>query len=84
MLVFVLIWMLAFCWSDTSLEIMAAELQKLDIERYSDRKLKAKKVMPPLWHFIKLDPDHMPAELGRGWCSYILWKLFTVSNEHKS
>ncbi|KAK4395187.1 hypothetical protein Sango_1673000 [Sesamum angolense] len=37
---------------------------KTDIERYSDRNMQATKSKPPLWHFIKLDPDHVPAELA--------------------
>ncbi|KAK4427277.1 hypothetical protein Salat_1496600 [Sesamum alatum] len=40
--------------------------QKPDIERYSDRNMQATKAKPPLWHFIKLDPDHVPAELAIG------------------
>ncbi|KAG8380035.1 hypothetical protein BUALT_Bualt07G0151700 [Buddleja alternifolia] len=40
--------------------------EKPDIERYSDRNLQATKAKPPLWHFIKLDQDHVPAELARG------------------
>ncbi|KAL0410312.1 UNVERIFIED_CONTAM: hypothetical protein Slati_3620900 [Sesamum latifolium] len=42
------------------------KVDKPDIERYSDRNLHAGKVKPPLWHFIKLDADHVPAELARG------------------
>lgn len=45
---------------------MAAEVEKVDIERYSDKKSQATKVKPPLWHFISMDPDHMPTELARG------------------
>ncbi|KAL8466227.1 hypothetical protein ACS0TY_035369 [Phlomoides rotata] len=40
--------------------------QKPDIERYSDRQSPATKVKPPLWDVIRLDTDHMPAELARG------------------
>ncbi|KAI3455501.1 hypothetical protein Pfo_012164 [Paulownia fortunei] len=42
------------------------KVQKPDIERYSDRNLQATKAKPPLGDFIKLDPDHIPAELARG------------------
>ncbi|KAL1568565.1 DNA-directed RNA polymerase III subunit RPC7-like [Salvia divinorum] len=37
--------------------------QKLDIERYSDKKLQATTVKQPLHHLIMMDKDHMPAEL---------------------
>ncbi|XP_042006383.1 mitotic apparatus protein p62-like [Salvia splendens] len=40
--------------------------QKLDIERYSDKKLQATTVKQPLHHLIMMDKDHMPAELVRG------------------
>ncbi|KAL0415163.1 UNVERIFIED_CONTAM: hypothetical protein Slati_3348200 [Sesamum latifolium] len=40
------------------------KVQKPDIERYSDRNIQATKSKPPLWHFIKLDPDHVPTELA--------------------
>ncbi|KAL2250947.1 UNVERIFIED_CONTAM: hypothetical protein Sindi_2217000 [Sesamum indicum] len=56
------------------------KVDKPDIERYSDRNLHAGKVKPPLWHFIKLDADHVPAELARGLCSYVVYESFTVSD----
>ncbi|XP_047965011.1 glutamic acid-rich protein-like [Salvia hispanica] len=40
--------------------------QKVDIERYSDKKLQATRVKQPLHHLIMMDKDHMPAELVRG------------------
>ncbi|XP_047953256.1 glutamic acid-rich protein-like [Salvia hispanica] len=40
--------------------------QKVDIERYSDKKLQATTVKQPLHHLIMMDKDHMPAELARG------------------
>ncbi|XP_051147995.1 uncharacterized protein LOC127263093 [Andrographis paniculata] len=40
--------------------------QKQDIETYSSKNLGATYNRPPLWDFIKLDNDHMPAELARG------------------
>ncbi|XP_042011307.1 DNA-directed RNA polymerase III subunit RPC7-like isoform X2 [Salvia splendens] len=42
------------------------KMQKLDIERYSDKKLQATTVKQPLHHLIMMDKDHMPAELVRG------------------
>ncbi|KAH6782313.1 hypothetical protein C2S51_007606 [Perilla frutescens var. frutescens] len=42
------------------------KVQKLDIERYADKKLRATQAKQPLWHLIKMDTDHMPAELARG------------------
>ncbi|XP_057772917.1 uncharacterized protein LOC130992338 isoform X2 [Salvia miltiorrhiza] len=42
------------------------KVQKLDIERYSDKKSQATIVKQPLWHLIMMDKDHMPAELARG------------------
>ncbi|XP_057772918.1 uncharacterized protein LOC130992338 isoform X3 [Salvia miltiorrhiza] len=46
--------------------IKRKEVQKLDIERYSDKKSQATIVKQPLWHLIMMDKDHMPAELARG------------------
>ncbi|KAG6396722.1 hypothetical protein SASPL_142878 [Salvia splendens] len=40
--------------------------QKVDIERYSDKKSQATTVKQPLHHLIMMDKDHMPAELVRG------------------
>ncbi|KAL0338784.1 UNVERIFIED_CONTAM: hypothetical protein Sangu_1400500 [Sesamum angustifolium] len=55
-------------YSTAQIELIkwSSEVDKPDIERYSDRNLHAGKVKPPLWHFIKLDADHVPAELARG------------------
>ncbi|XP_047973099.1 glutamic acid-rich protein-like isoform X2 [Salvia hispanica] len=39
--------------------------QKVDIERYLDKKLQATTVKQPLHHLIMMDKDHMPAELVR-------------------
>ncbi|XP_042019756.1 DNA-directed RNA polymerase III subunit RPC7-like [Salvia splendens] len=42
------------------------KMQKVDIERYSDKKLQATTVKQPLHHLIMMDRDHMPGELVRG------------------
>ncbi|XP_047973100.1 glutamic acid-rich protein-like isoform X3 [Salvia hispanica] len=42
-----------------------SETQKVDIERYLDKKLQATTVKQPLHHLIMMDKDHMPAELVR-------------------
>ncbi|CAA2980731.1 DNA-directed RNA polymerase III subunit RPC7-like [Olea europaea subsp. europaea] len=41
-------------------------VQKPDVERLSDKNSQVTNAKPPLWHFIKLDTDHVPAELARG------------------
>ncbi|KAL3830767.1 hypothetical protein ACJIZ3_019569 [Penstemon smallii] len=43
---------------------LVEKVQKIDIERYSERNPQSTEAKPPLWHFIKLDTDHVPAELA--------------------
>ncbi|KAG6396723.1 hypothetical protein SASPL_142879 [Salvia splendens] len=54
--------------------------QKVDIERYSDKKLQATTVKQPL-HLIMMDKDHMPAELVRVRCGQHTVKRVKWDNE---
>ncbi|XP_071931843.1 uncharacterized protein [Coffea arabica] len=44
----------------------AKKSQSTEIEKYSDRKSKKKSSKQPLSHFIRMEPDYVPAELAKG------------------
>ena len=47
-------------------ELVLVESQSTEIEKYSDRKSKKKSSKQPLSHFIRMEPDYVPAELAKG------------------
>ncbi|KAI5679487.1 hypothetical protein M9H77_00714 [Catharanthus roseus] len=40
--------------------------QRTEIERFSDRKSEKTRTKAPLSHFIRMEPDYVPAELAKG------------------
>ncbi|KAI5683682.1 hypothetical protein M9H77_04910 [Catharanthus roseus] len=49
-----------------SIKIQVIETQRAEIERFSDRKSEKTRTKPPLSHFIRMEPDYVPAELAKG------------------
>ena len=47
-------------------ELVLVESQRIEIEKHADRKSKKASSKQPLSHFIRMEPDYVPAELAKG------------------